>query len=212
MSAAEFEHKYEQLMATCSSCDVDDQAASAGLLELDDDRMPADGLSYSAVMALEDLAANSEDPNVVMFASLYALHVRAIGMNCSELCQVPYLARMVASALDTWTCYEYLMYVDALRAQTMLAATLENYVPIKTKFRPYWVSFRGWRRLLFAAATMVSIAASLVGVGCWCITLQLGPLASCNATGGLRIPVPVWGVQRPAVRPAGQDMCTVLSQ
>lgn len=140
MPATVFEQLYEQLMSTCLSYGEEAGAGPASLTELDEDRMPTDKLSYVAVTAMEAWAATTDNLNTARLATVFAWHIRATSMPFPKLLEAPYLANMVAAALDRYTARDYLVYADAREAQSQLAATLEDYDPIETNFVPHWVS------------------------------------------------------------------------
>jgi hypothetical protein len=107
------------------------------MTELDDDRMPADQLSYVTVTALEALASSTDNPNTARLATVFAWHMRATSMPFPKVLEFPNLASLVAAALDSYTAHEYLLHLAAQKAQAKLAATLEDYDPVETKFKPY---------------------------------------------------------------------------
>ena len=78
-SAQEFEAAYDVCKAQLIPCEAFDGAESREAA--DDDFMPVDRQTYVAVLALENLATRTTDPNTKLFSKLFADHLRAQDMD-----------------------------------------------------------------------------------------------------------------------------------
>mmetsp|Transcript_34953 Transcript_34953/g.77726 ORF Transcript_34953/g.77726 Transcript_34953/m.77726 type:complete len:359 (-) Transcript_34953:566-1642(-) len=137
MAASEFEAAFQQLVTSCVPCSIQGNAEAEPDLDVDMDDMPGDTLTRASVMALDHLAKHTEDPNVKLFAHLYALHMRATDMAFEEVLQFGPMASMVAAALVAWTVRDPFLLVDACRVRDHLAATLEMEVA-GPQYEPFW--------------------------------------------------------------------------
>ena len=94
--------------------------------DLDLDCMPADKLTRVCVMAMDELAANTECPNVSLFAFLFARHLAAVDMAFAELLlDAGAIVSMAAAALEAWAVPDSSHMKDVLEAQDQIAAVLE---------------------------------------------------------------------------------------
>jgi hypothetical protein len=103
--------------------------------DVDTDLMPGDRRSYVAVMALDELVADTKDENVRLFAKLFSLHIRATDMDFDDLLNCGPIANMVATALDGWTVRDPFIEDPAHEAQHRLADALESH-PKKIRYIP----------------------------------------------------------------------------
>ena len=136
-STTAFEDAYAQIMSTCLPCQLSAHAAPA--LDVDWDYLPGDRMTMAAVLALDELATSSEDPNTRMFSALYSLHLRANDMAFAEVLDFGPAAEMVAAALDSWTVTDPLLAADVHQGRELLSETL-GYEFEALKYEPYWVS------------------------------------------------------------------------
>eukprot|EP00798_Chlamydomonas_sp_ICE-L_P017722 gene17722-24082_t len=71
--------------------------------DVDTDELPGDKLTRAYVMALDHLAATSQEPNLKLFAFLYAMHMRATDMCNEDVLRLKAIASMIAAAMKVWT-------------------------------------------------------------------------------------------------------------
>ena len=142
MPASHFEAEYVQFMTSkCDSCPMMQAGAeSQDLPDLDDDFSPADRLTNATVMALDNLVLCTDDPNVKLFARLFALHLRATDMDFPDVLSFGAIANMAAVALAKWTVRDPFLEAHACAAQDLLSQTLEDDTFARPAYKPYWVS------------------------------------------------------------------------
>lgn len=143
----EFEAIYAKFMAQFPSSDMPGSAAlregeaapdATDEPDVDVDSMPGDRCTNIAVMALDELVHNTDDPNTRLFANLFSLHLRATNMGFRDVVKCGPIANMVATALDTWTANDPFLLGPAKEAQDLLAKALD-YQP-SFGYKPFWVS------------------------------------------------------------------------
>lgn len=145
MTVIDFEREYEKLKKTCLPCDMHGRGVASlqALKALADPYvMPSDRLSAVAVMALEEAALTAE-PNTALFATLFAIDMRACDTDFEEvLMGCGNRAMLVAAALDKFVARDPQVRENALDAQEALEAELPNYKPQWCKYEPFWVSMQ----------------------------------------------------------------------
>ena len=93
--------------------------------------MPADEQSAVAVMALEQLAATTSDPETEFFATLFALDMRACKTVFEDVVHGCHKrAAMVAAALDEFVARDPMVREAAMDAQEALEVALPGYKPL----------------------------------------------------------------------------------
>lgn len=137
MPVSVFEQCYGQLMQTFQMCTVK-VVGAASLTSLTDRYvMPADQHSVVAVSSLEALADQTSDPNSALFATLFALDIRACDTDFEDVLNgCGNRAALVAAALDQYVVRDPLLREAALDAQEAYEAELPESV---------WITLRGPR-------------------------------------------------------------------
>lgn len=138
MVAAEFEVLFQQFMSTCLPCTMQGQADPAFVVD-DEDDWPGDPLVSACVMALDDLAATTTNPNTKLFAKLFALHLQAVDPGFEEVLRIGPLADMAAAALSSFYVCDPFLLSHVCDARDRLADTLGYALPPPT-YEPHWVS------------------------------------------------------------------------
>ena len=90
-----------------------------------------------AVMALDELAEQSADPNTRLFAWLFARHVSAVDMEFTDLMKLAPLASLVAAALEAWVVRDPWLQMDAWQAQDQLSKVVGRSL-ISPSYQPYF--------------------------------------------------------------------------
>mmetsp|Transcript_8086 Transcript_8086/g.17302 ORF Transcript_8086/g.17302 Transcript_8086/m.17302 type:complete len:433 (+) Transcript_8086:285-1583(+) len=140
MPVSVFEQRYNELLATFQPRQMRAMGAAAALSSLIDPHvMPADSCSAAAVMALEDLASTTSDPHTRLFATLFALDMRACNTDFEDVLQgCGNRAALIAVALDQFVVRDPLLREAAYDAQEALAGELPSYKPQWCKYEPFW--------------------------------------------------------------------------
>jgi len=138
ITAADFEVLFHQLMSTCLPCSMQGQAEPAFAVD-DDDGWPGDPLVCACVMALDELAATTENPNTRLFAKLFAVHLQAVDPGFEEVLRIGPLADMAAAALSSYTVRDPFLLTHACDARDRLADTLGYTLPAPA-YEPHWVA------------------------------------------------------------------------
>lgn len=140
MAVVDFEREYEKLMKTCLPCGMEGGGVASLKALADPYVMPSDPLSAVSVMALEEAALTAE-PNTALFATLFALDMRACDTDFEEvLMGCGNRASLVAAALDKFVARDPRVREDVLDAQEALEAELPDYKPQGCNYEPFWVS------------------------------------------------------------------------
>ena len=144
MPVAVFEQRYNELLELFLPCSMSAAMGAASLTTLVDPYvMPPDSRSAAAVMALEDLARSTSDPNTALFATLFALDMCANDTDFEDVLQgCGNRAALVATALDQFVVRDPMLRETAYDAQEALAEELPSYKPQWCSYEPYWVSMQ----------------------------------------------------------------------
>ena len=132
MGTAEFEVLFQQFLSTCLPCTMQGEAEPAiavGGDDDDDDTWPGDRLVSACVMALYNLAATTEEPNIRLLARLFARHLRAVDPGFQEVLRIGPLADMVATALSCCTVRDPFLEAHVSDARARLADVLGYTLP-----------------------------------------------------------------------------------
>jgi hypothetical protein len=101
---------------------------------------PFDERSLAAVLALESLAEQTSDPNTRLFATLFALDMRACDTEWEEVLEgCGNRAALIACALDHFVVRDPVLRDNVLDAQEDLAAVVPWYKPNGCQYQPFWV-------------------------------------------------------------------------
>lgn len=132
----DFERDFQELIS--SSGQLCDPVRGGGYL-VDNDFIPSDRLTHISVMALDDLVSNEDtNDNTRMFASLYAMHLRAENLSFEEVLKFTPAASMIAVALDVWVVRDPYLTDDTMEAMEILS-TIFDFVEPKLNYEPFWV-------------------------------------------------------------------------
>lgn len=141
MPVSTFEEKLSQLQQTFLPCTMTFQGVKHLTTLIDPFVTPTDKRSAVAAQALESLAEQTSDPNTAIFATLFALDMRACDPDWEEVVAgCNNRALLVAAALDSYVVRDPELCDDAWDMQEELAAELPDYKPRRCEYKPFWVS------------------------------------------------------------------------
>ena len=143
MSVDDFNERYLRLISAFVPCTMKASGAASLASLTDPHVMPADEQSTVAVMALEQLAATTSDPETQFFATLFALDMRACKTVFEDVVQGCHKrVAMVAAALDEFVARDPMVREAVMDAQEALEVALPGYKPLGCKYEPSWVSMQ----------------------------------------------------------------------
>lgn len=139
MPVSTFEEKLSQLQQTFLPCTMTFQGVKHLTTLIDPFVTPTDKRSAVAAQALESLAEQTSDPNTAIFATLFALDMRACDPDWEEVVAgCNNRALLVAAALDSYVVRDPELCDDAWDMQEELAAELPDYKPRRCEYKPFW--------------------------------------------------------------------------
>eukprot|EP00798_Chlamydomonas_sp_ICE-L_P019665 gene19665-26351_t len=142
MYVDDFNERYLRLISPFVPCTMKANGAASLASLTDPHVMLADELSAVAVM--EQLAAMTSDPETKLFATLFALDMRACKTVFEDVVEGCYRrVAMVAAALDEFVARDAMVREAAMDAQEALEVALPGYKPLGCKYEPSWVSMHG---------------------------------------------------------------------
>uniref|UniRef100_A0A7S0RW14 Uncharacterized protein n=1 Tax=Chlamydomonas leiostraca TaxID=1034604 RepID=A0A7S0RW14_9CHLO len=139
MPVSTFEGRFSQLRQTFQPRTMTAQGVKHLTTLIDPYVTPTDRRSAVAAQALESLAALTTDPNTALFATLFALDMRACDPDWEEvLAGCNSRALLVAAALDQYVVRDPELCDDAWDMQEELAAELPGYQPRRCEYKLFW--------------------------------------------------------------------------